>query len=173
MEKWWWQQSWEMRENQGYLKTRQTHQIPRGNLEQEWRKISDGNIMHSSHAVKPKSKRALRNPLNYLVAISLQELPKRSHSEPESGSNNPERVLRYRQATNKPGTKALLQRNTWQKQSLKRNARNPITEALSRPFSRARGAKRKAPGRDLCTAVPLHHKHGPLLFDVMPSWHNL
>lgn len=99
MEKWWRQQSWEMRENQGYLKTRQTHQIPRGNLEQEWRKISDGNVMHSSHAVKPKSKRALRNPLNYLVAISLQELPKRSHSEPESGSNNPERVLRYRQAT--------------------------------------------------------------------------
>lgn len=50
-------------------------------------------------------------PCCYLPAGAQIRAPIASQ---ELGSNNPEKVLNYRQATNKPGRKALLLRNTWQ-----------------------------------------------------------
>lgn len=88
---------------------------------------------------------------------------KGSHSEPGVRQQQPRKGSELQAGHQQTRNKGFASEKHLSDVELQRNVRNPITEALSRPFSKARGVKRKAPGTDLCSADPLHHKHGPPL----------
>lgn len=130
--------------------------------------------MHFSHAVKPKSNSAFRKPLHYPVAIYLLELTKGSQVVKQQARKL--NIISDNSARGCFKIPADRQRNQEQRLcSCRRPDRDRVSKELKDiprqrlclgPSQKPEGAKRKAPGTDLCTTVPLHRKHEPSLFDA-------
>lgn len=104
MEKWWQQQSWEMRESQAYQK-----QVKPPNS-QEKTEQENGRMFLVKVCTFPMllNQRAFRNPLHHLVTISPLELTKGSHAAKQQARKLHQQLCKGLQTTNKPGTKASL-----------------------------------------------------------------
>lgn len=145
-------------------KTKTNLSIPRRKLTPRT-KITGCQITHFSHAVNPKGNSTLRNPLHYPVAtyLSLLRAPRHLSSKPERSKGQQQPCKRPSWDIGRPSVNLW---NTWQKQSLKRIARNPKAEVVSRSVSKARGSQTAG-----SVHRPLHSCSTASLASTMSLWH--